>query len=75
MLAAVGHPFAVNPDKALRREALERGWPVLVFRRPVHAPQRRPLPTPPGPPAAYLAAVAVGTAGLAWWATRRRTGT
>jgi len=75
MLAAVGHPFAVNPDKALRREALERGWPVLTFRRPVHAPRRRPLPTPPGPPAAYLAAVAVGTAGLAWWATRRPTGT
>ena len=31
MLGAVGHPVAVNPDRALRREALERGWPVLTF--------------------------------------------
>jgi HAD superfamily hydrolase (TIGR01490 family) len=31
-LEAVGHPVAVNPDRALRRVAAERGWPVLVFR-------------------------------------------
>jgi HAD superfamily hydrolase (TIGR01490 family) len=30
-LEAVGHPIAVNPDTALRRVALERGWPVLEF--------------------------------------------
>ena len=35
MLEAVGHPTAVNPDKALRREALLRGWPVLDFTEPV----------------------------------------
>ncbi len=35
MLEIVGHPFAVNPDKELRRIASERGWPVLVFERPV----------------------------------------
>jgi HAD superfamily hydrolase (TIGR01490 family) len=35
MLATVGHPFAVNPDKLLRREARARGWPVLDFVRPV----------------------------------------
>ena len=29
-LAAVGHPSAVNPDKGLRREALEHGWQVLA---------------------------------------------
>jgi hypothetical protein len=29
MLCAVGHPCAVNPDRALRREAAVRGWPVL----------------------------------------------
>ena len=27
-LEAVGHPFAVNPDRALLRVAGERGWPV-----------------------------------------------
>jgi HAD superfamily hydrolase (TIGR01490 family) len=31
-LDAVGHPVAVNPDRALRRIAAERSWPVLEFR-------------------------------------------
>jgi HAD superfamily hydrolase (TIGR01490 family) len=31
MLEAVGHPHAVNPDRALRRLAQLRGWPVLAF--------------------------------------------
>jgi HAD superfamily hydrolase (TIGR01490 family) len=31
-LEAVGHPVAVNPDRALRRIAGERKWPVLEFR-------------------------------------------
>jgi HAD superfamily hydrolase (TIGR01490 family) len=31
-LEAVGHPVAVNPDRALRRIASERSWPVLRFR-------------------------------------------
>ena len=35
MLEAVGHPVAVNADKALRKEALARGWPLLDFTRPV----------------------------------------
>ena len=30
-LEAVGHPVAVNPDRALRRVASERGWPVERF--------------------------------------------
>ncbi len=45
MLSAVGHPHAVNPDRALRRIAQERGWPVLAFgsRQPVIGD-----PPPPG---------------------------
>ncbi len=39
MLEVVGHAFAVNPDKELRKVAAERGWPVLVFTRPVDAAQ------------------------------------
>jgi HAD superfamily hydrolase (TIGR01490 family) len=31
MLEVVGNPRVVNPDRALRRIALERGWPVLSF--------------------------------------------
>ena len=30
MLETVGHAHAVNPDKELRKIAVERGWPVLV---------------------------------------------
>jgi HAD superfamily hydrolase (TIGR01490 family) len=35
MLGVVGHPSAVNPDKQLRKEAVERGWPVLDFSKPI----------------------------------------
>jgi HAD superfamily hydrolase (TIGR01490 family) len=35
MLKAVGHPYAVNPDKALRRIAEDNGWPILAFGLPV----------------------------------------
>jgi HAD superfamily hydrolase (TIGR01490 family) len=31
LLEAVGHPRAVNPDRALRKIARERHWPVLEF--------------------------------------------
>lgn len=32
MLAAVGHPCAINPDGRLRRHAKKMGWPVKDFR-------------------------------------------
>jgi HAD superfamily hydrolase (TIGR01490 family) len=31
-LEAVGHPVAVNPDRALRKIADERSWPMLEFK-------------------------------------------
>ncbi|GAA2430060.1 HAD family hydrolase [Streptomyces macrosporus] len=75
MLEAVGHPHAVNPDRALRREALARDWPILTFQRPVRLKQRLPALSMPQRPA-LAAAVAVGaaaaTAGLVWYASRRR---
>lgn len=77
MLDAVGHPHAVNPDRALRREALARDWPVLSFSRPVRLKQRLPSWSMPSRPtlavagAALLAAVA--TAGVVWYSGRRRT--
>jgi HAD superfamily hydrolase (TIGR01490 family) len=74
MLSAVGHPHAVNPDRALRKEATARGWPVLVFSRPVKLRDRFAGVSLPQP--TTLAAVAVGagaaTAGVVWLATRRR---
>lgn len=35
MLEAVGHPTAVNPDRGLRKQAADNGWPILTFDRPV----------------------------------------
>lgn len=34
LLQAVGHPVAVNPQRALRRIAEEKGWPVEYWRTP-----------------------------------------
>jgi HAD superfamily hydrolase (TIGR01490 family) len=74
MLEAVGHPYAVNPDRALRREAAARGWPVLVFTKPVRLRDRVPTMTLPPRPALAAAALSAGAAaaGLVWYAARRR---
>ncbi|MCZ7415157.1 MULTISPECIES: HAD family hydrolase [unclassified Streptomyces] len=74
MLETVGHPHAVNPDRVLRREAAERGWPTLTFTRPVRLRQRLPqLSVPPTPVLAGAAvAAAAVTAGLVWYTQRRR---
>jgi len=45
MLEAVGHPSVVNPDRALRKEATSRDWPVLTFSRPVSLRDRLPAPS------------------------------
>ncbi|MBV1949981.1 HAD family phosphatase [Streptomyces sp. BV129] len=74
MLQAVGHPHAVNPDRALRREAVSRGWPVLEFRKPVRLKQRLPALSAPRPVVVAAAALgaAAATAGLVWYASKRR---
>ncbi|MEU7314188.1 HAD family hydrolase [Streptomyces sp. NPDC007083] len=76
MLEAVGNPHAVNPDRALRKEALARDWPVLTFSRPVRLRQRIPALSMPSRPALALTAVAVGaaaaTAGFVWLNNRNR---
>lgn len=35
MLAEVGHPMAVNPDRGLAEIAAARGWPIRHFKKPV----------------------------------------
>ncbi len=84
MLESVGHPFAVNPDRALRREAVNRGWPVLTFTRPVRLRSRllsqqglvervQSLPAPSRPALAVAAVAGVTVmAGMLWYASRRR---
>jgi HAD superfamily hydrolase (TIGR01490 family) len=72
MLEEVGHPFAVNPDKDLRKVAVQREWPILVFTKPVALRSRVPLP----PPGITLSALAVGGAvalgGVIWAGARKR---
>ncbi|MER5780609.1 HAD family hydrolase [Streptomyces mobaraensis] len=75
MLEAVGHPHAVNPDRALRREAVAREWPVLTFDRPVRLKQRVAalrMPSRPALVAAATVGAALTAAGLFWLASRRR---
>ncbi|GAA4658773.1 HAD-IB family hydrolase [Gordonia humi] len=47
MLEAVGNPAVVNPDKALRRHAVDAGWDVLDFDAPAAA-SHRPSPATVG---------------------------
>jgi HAD superfamily hydrolase (TIGR01490 family) len=75
MLESVGHPHAVNPDKDLRRVARDRGWPILVFDKPVALRGRVHLP-PARPTIAALVVGGAGAIGAAYWlgARRRRAG-
>ncbi|WP_442932936.1 HAD-IB family hydrolase [Mycobacterium kyogaense] len=61
MLTTVGHPTVVNPDRALRKEAAARDWPVRSFSNPVSLRDR--LPAPSG--AAVATTAAVGISALA----------
>ncbi len=65
MLATVGHAFAVNPDRTLRRVAADNGWGILTFMRPVALRSALRPPTP------VLAAAGVLAAGLAVWVAWR----
>jgi HAD superfamily hydrolase (TIGR01490 family) len=71
LLAAVGHPHAVNPDKALRRIAVERGWPVLEFAEPAEQVGFRGVRRP----AVAAGVVAALAAGALLLASRRRSRT
>jgi HAD superfamily hydrolase (TIGR01490 family) len=75
MLDGVGHPFVVNPDRALRKVAVERDWPTLTFSNAIPLRERISGLRPEHP---TLTATAVGAgiaAGSLVWiaASRRRT--
>lgn len=75
MLDAVGHPVAVNPDRALRRIAEERGWETRRFRTAVPLPAGEGSAGTPAPVWVALAVPVVAVAGgttLLW--LRRRPG-
>lgn len=75
LLQTVGYPTVVNPDRALRRAALERCWPIMLFDSPVPARGLRLLAAvrdrPAVPTAALLAGAALGAA--VWYGRHRRT--
>jgi HAD superfamily hydrolase (TIGR01490 family) len=72
LLEAVGHPSAVNPDRGLRRTAIERGWQILEFRHP--DPLSRRLRNRPAIPVAAAAiGLGVGVAiGVSLYGRHRR---
>ena len=73
MLDVVGHPFAVNADRALRKIAVERDWPMLTFSNVVPLRERISGLRPEHP---SVTAVAVGISlavgGALWYAARKR---
>ncbi len=72
MLEAVGHPVAVNPERALRRIAHMRGWPVLRFSEPMVVTPEGGHPWRAGVAAVAIAAVAVALGLGAVFAIRSR---
>jgi HAD superfamily hydrolase (TIGR01490 family) len=73
MLSSVGHPVAVNPDRALRRLAIDKGWTIEEFRNPVSLRSRLPqFPAVGFNRTNVTAAGAVAAVGLVtWWVTKR----
>ena len=72
LLECVGHPSAVNPDRALRRISIENAWPVLEFRNPVPL-GRRLRERPAVPVAAAALSLGVGIAiGIGLYGRHRR---
>lgn len=73
MLEAVGHAYAVNPDKGLRKVAAENGWPVLAFTNVVPLRERLSgLRPPQRVTSAVVAGTVAGVAGLVWHLHARR---
>jgi len=73
LLETVGHPHAVNPDRALRKIATDRHWPVLTFRHPISLQRRFQSLQPMALPAAVVVGVGlVVVIGLLWYGRHRR---
>jgi HAD superfamily hydrolase (TIGR01490 family) len=62
MLELVGHPVAVNPDRALAKVAREHGWEVRQFTKPVRLRNRMTVRAP-----VLTTGLALGAGAAAWW--------
>lgn len=74
MLAAVGHPTAVNPDRELRAAATAMDWQVRDFHAPVRLRDRLPDMPRPRNEVLYGTAAAVVVGLLVWRYALRSTG-
>jgi HAD superfamily hydrolase (TIGR01490 family) len=73
MLEAVGHPHAVNPDRALRKVAVERGWPIVIFSKAVPLRERIANLRPTNKTTAVgVLAVVLASVGIAWYLHHRQ---
>ena len=68
MLEAVGHPVAVNADRALTRLARARGWEARQFQRPVRVRDR----VPNTPTVTTSLALAGAVVLIGWYGKRAR---
>jgi HAD superfamily hydrolase (TIGR01490 family) len=74
MLESVGLPYAVNPDRALRKIATEREWPILMFSNAVPLRERIAGMRPEHPViSASVVGAGIGAASLAWYVAKRRS--
>ena len=70
MLERVGHPVAVNPDKALLKEAIDRGWEIRVFENPQPLLEARTVRAPK--PSTLASVAGAGAMGAAlWWRSKQ----
>jgi HAD superfamily hydrolase (TIGR01490 family) len=72
MLELAGHPFAVNPDRALRRLATVCQWPILRFPQATALRRRTALGVSWRSIGAAAVAGGAAAAGLVWVASKRR---
>lgn len=70
LLEAVGHPVAVNPDRDLKKVAVEREWEILDFTKTVSTRERlaHPVPIISGASAVAVA----GALAVAWMLRKRK---
>jgi HAD superfamily hydrolase (TIGR01490 family) len=72
MLEAVGHPVAVNPDRALLRVARTNEWDIRRFVKPVRLRDRVPMPNAAAAAGGGVTLAAVVAAVVVWWYLHRQ---
>ena len=73
MLEIVGHPNAVNPDRGLRKVAVDRGWPIVAFSNAVPLRDRIAGLRPTNKTATItLLGVSLAGVAIAWYAHHRQ---